>query len=62
MLSEFLDINITAKYVTQCASSAPRLIIAKYKAFDNMPYNVFTKLYDSTVLSVISYGGHSLRQ
>jgi len=34
---------------------AVELLIAKYKAFGGMPYNDFTKLYDSTVWPVIAY-------
>ena len=32
------------------------LLIAKFKCMGGMPYNVLTRLYDSSVWSVISYG------
>ena len=55
-LTEFLDYNVTAKIIAQSASRALGLLIAKYKALGGMPFDVFTKLYDSLVWSVISYG------
>ena len=56
MLNEFLDFNVTAKMVAQSASRALGLLIAKYKSAGGMPYDVYTKLYDSLVWPVISYG------
>ena len=32
------------------------LVISRYKALGGLPYNSFTKLYDSVVYSTISYG------
>ncbi len=55
-LHEHLDFNITAKVVAQSAGRALGLLIAKSKCIGGMPYDVFTKLYDSMVNSVISYG------
>ena len=55
-INEFLDFNFTAKIVSQSAGRALGLLIAKFKALGGMPYNVFTKLYDSLVWPVISYG------
>jgi hypothetical protein len=55
MLNEFLDFDLTAKSVAQSASRALGLLIAKAKQMGGMPYNVFNKLYDSTVWPVISY-------
>ncbi len=51
-LSEHLDYNIMVKVVAQSASRALGLLIAKYKCLGGMPYDVFTKLYES----VVSYG------
>ena len=45
-----------AKVVSQSAGRALGLLIAKYKSLGGMPYDVFTKLYDSLVWPVISYG------
>jgi len=55
LLTEHLDFNITAKHVAQSASRALGLLISKCKLVGGVPYNVFTKLYDSIVWPVISY-------
>ena len=55
-MNEFLDFNVTAKIVSQSASRALGLLIAKFKALGGMLYDVFTKLYDSLVWPVIAYG------
>ncbi|XP_060596570.1 uncharacterized protein LOC132750580 [Ruditapes philippinarum] len=54
-LTEHLDYNITAKIVAQCAGRALGLLIAKYKSFGGLPYDVYTKLYYSCVVPVITY-------
>ena len=56
VLNEFLDFSMTAKLVAQSASRALGLLIAKCKSAGGMPYDVFTKLYDSMVWPVIAYG------
>jgi hypothetical protein len=56
VISEHLDYNITAKAVAQSASRALGLLIAKCKVIGGLPYNVFSKLYDSVVWPVINYG------
>lgn len=56
MLTEHLDYNIMAKNVALSANRALGLVISKYKAFGGLPFNTFTKLYDSIVLGTISYG------
>ena len=56
LMDEFLDFNKTAKYVAQSASRVLVLVIAKFKAIGSLPYNVFMKLFDSSVWPVISYG------
>ena len=53
-MNEFLDFNVTAKVVSQSASRAFGLLIAKFKALGGMPYDVFTKLYDCLVWAVIA--------
>ena len=55
-LNEYLDYSLTAKAVAQSASRALGLLIAKFKCMGGMPYDVFTRLYDSLVWPVISYG------
>ena len=54
--NEFLDFNTMAKFVAQAAGRAFGLLVVKYKAAGGMPFSVFTKLYNATVLSVINYG------
>ena len=56
ILQEHLDYSITAKAVAQSASRALGLLIAKAKAYGGFPFGTFTRLYDATVNSVISYG------
>jgi hypothetical protein len=55
-LTEHLDFNYTAKFVAQAATRSLGLLIAKFKAFGDMHYDCFTKLYDTLVDSAISYG------
>ena len=55
-MTEFLDYDITAKIIAQSASRALGLLIAKYKNMGGMPFDVFTKLFDSLVWPIISYG------
>ena len=56
ILHEHLDFNVTAKSVAQSASRALGLVVAKAKAYGGFPFGTFSKLSDSTVSSVISYG------
>ncbi len=42
--------------VAQFASRALGLVIAKFKAYGDMSFKCFTKLYDSMVLPNINYG------
>ena len=55
-LSEYLNLSITATIVSQAASRALGLLIAKFKTIGGMPFDVYSKLYDSVVCPVISYG------
>ena len=56
ILSEHLDYQITATMVAKSASRALGLLFAKFKASGGMPYQVYTKLYDTLVQPIISYG------
>ena len=56
ILQEHLDFSITAKAVAQSASRALGLVIAKTKTYGGFPFGTYSKLYDSTVNFVISYG------
>ena len=53
---EFLDFSVTAILIAQSDSRASGLLVAKWKSVQGMLYDVFTKLYDSIVWSVIAYG------
>ena len=56
MINDTLDYNLTAKHVAQAATRALGLLISKYKTMGGMPFKVYTTLYDSMVLPIISYG------
>ena len=56
LLSEHLDFEMTAHFVAQSASRALGLLISKCELAGGLPFNVYTKLYDSVVYPVISYG------
>ena len=56
ILNEYFDYNVMAKYVAQSATSALGLLILKFKQAGGMPFDVFKKLYDNTIWSIISYG------
>ena len=55
VLSEHLDYDIVTKAVAQSASRALGLLIAKCRTMGGVPYDVFTKLYDSVVWPVVNY-------
>lgn len=56
MLIETLDYVKIAKCVAQSVIRALGLIISKFKLMVGMPCAVYTKLFDSIVWPVISYG------
>ena len=56
VLNGTLDYGVTVKYVAQAATRALGLLISKFKLMGGMPYEVYTKLYDSMVWPIISYG------
>ena len=56
LLTEHLDYNAMAAQVAKPASRALGLVISKYKSFGGMPFDTYKKLFDSVVLSNISYG------
>ena len=49
-----MDYTITAKAVSQSASRASGLIIAKCKSVGGVPFEVFTKLYETIAWPVHS--------
>ena len=56
VLEEHLNFSITASFVAQSVSRALGLLISKFKLIGGMPYNVYSKLYDSLVWSIVAYG------
>ena len=57
LLTQHLDYyNMMAKHVSKSGSRTLEVVILNFKAFGGLPYNTFTKLYDSVVWSTISYG------
>ncbi|WAQ95327.1 hypothetical protein MAR_028017 [Mya arenaria] len=55
-LTEHIDFNITAKIVAQSAGRALGLLIAKFKNNGGFPFDVYSKLYYSCVVPIITYG------
>ena len=55
IISEHLDFSLMSKVVSQSASRALGLLIAKDKAFGGMPFQCFQKCYESLVQSVLNY-------
>ncbi|KAL5015362.1 hypothetical protein ScPMuIL_009632 [Solemya velum] len=56
LLTEHLNFSDMATCVARSASGALGLVIAKSRTFGDLPYQTFTKLYDSLVWPVIGYG------
>ena len=56
LLTEHLDYTKMAKQVANSAGRALGLLITKFKCAGGLPFSTFTKLYNSTVLSIINYG------
>jgi len=56
LLTEHLDFSLTAKCVAQSAGRALGLLIAKFRNCGGLPYDVYTKLYTTCVVPVITYG------
>ena len=55
LFNEFLDDSLSCKAIARSASRALGLLIAKSKAHGGMPYETFTKLYNSLVQPVMDY-------
>ena len=56
VFDEHLTFEKCAKALTDSGGRALGSIISKFKQFKNVGYNTFTKLYDTGVNSIISYG------
>ena len=55
VLTEHFDLDKSAATVAQSANRALGCIITKFKHLGGMPYETFTKLYDTLVQPVINY-------
>ena len=55
LLTEHLDYMKMATQVANSASRALGLLITKFKTAGGLPFSTFTKLYNSTVFSMINY-------
>lgn len=55
LLHEHLDYSFTAKRVAASANRALGLLIAKFKSTGGLPFKTFTKLYENTVVPIITY-------
>ena len=56
LITEHLSYVDMAKAAVKSASRALGLLISKFKCLGGMPFNVYTKLYDTMVWPVLSYG------
>ncbi|MEW8546453.1 MAG: reverse transcriptase family protein, partial [Candidatus Thiodiazotropha sp.] len=56
LLTEHLNYEEMAKHVAKSASRALSLVIAKYKSCGGFAFGTYTKLYETMVWSIISYG------
>ena len=57
-INEFLNMEESIRKVYDKANRALGVIIAKAKELGGLPFSVFTKLYDVSVLSIFSYIAH----
>jgi hypothetical protein len=55
LLTEHMNYNTMMKSAVKSASRALGLLVSKFKALGGMPFNVYTKLYDAMVWSVLNY-------
>ncbi len=56
VLTQFMDLNITIRYVAQAAQRVLGELVAKSKSQGWLLFRVFTKLYDSLVQPILDYG------
>ena len=57
-INEFLDIEESLKKVYESASRAAGVLIAKAKAHGGFPLDIFTRIFNATVLPVIDFSAH----
>ncbi len=56
VLTQFMDLNITVRYVAQAAQRALGVLVAKIKSQGCLPFRVVTKHYDSLVQPILDHG------
>jgi uncharacterized protein YeaO (DUF488 family) len=56
VLTQHLDYTVMAKNAAQSATRALGLLIAKSKAHGGLPFDCFSRLYDSLVWPILEYG------
>ena len=56
IFDEYLTLEKCGKALSEFGGRALGFVISKFKQFKNVGYNTFTKLYDTGVNSIISYG------
>ena len=56
IFDEYLTFELCARTLAESGGRALSSIISKFKQFKNVGYHTFTKLYDTGVNSIISYG------
>ncbi len=59
VLTQFMDLNITLRYVAQASQRALGVLVAKSKSQGGLPFRAFTKLYDSLAQPILDYGAAS---
>ncbi len=56
VLTEFMDMSVTAKHITWAVHRALGLLIAKGRIHGGFPFEVFSMLYDSLGEPIMDYG------
>ena len=56
VITEHLDLNVTAQTAAQSATRAPGILISKFMTHGRMPWITYTKLYHALVQPVLEYG------
>ncbi len=56
VLTQFMDLNIIARYVVQAPQRALGVLVAKSKYQGGLPFKIITKFYDTLVQPMLDYG------
>ena len=60
IFDEYLTFKLCARTLAESDGTALSSVISKFKQFKDIGYHTFTKLFDTGVNSVISYGASVL--